>query len=111
MLDDLCLPPVKRCWADLTDAGPGVGASNYDVHFRDAELARTTGCAAIVRGGDSGQGEAERTNSAIADAVVDVTTLDWERVKRFDDLSKEQISKISLPEFEKYERQHMAKNA
>ena len=85
--------------------------SNYDVRFRDAELARTTGCAAIVRGGDSGQGEAERTNSAIADAVVDVATLDWERVKRFDNLSKEQISKISLPEFEKYERQHMAKNA
>ena len=106
MLDDLCLPPVKRRWADLTDAGPGVGVSNYDVRFRDAELARTTGCAAIVRGGDSGQGEAERTNSAIADAVVDVATLDWERVKRFDDLSKEQISKISLPE-----RQHMAKSA
>ena len=54
--------------------------------------------------GDSGQGEAERSNSAMADAVVDGATLDWERVKRFDDFSKEQILKMSLPEFEKYER-------
>ena len=61
--------------------------------------------------GDSGQGETERSNSAMADAVVDGATLDWERVKRFDDFSKEQILKMSLPEFEKYERRHMAKNA
>ncbi|CAH3158915.1 unnamed protein product, partial [Pocillopora meandrina] len=39
-LGDLCLPPVKPRWADLTDAGPGVGVSNYEVRFRDAELAR-----------------------------------------------------------------------
>ena len=44
--------------------------------------------------GDSGQGEAERSNSAIADGVVDGATLDWERVKRFDDLSNEQILKM-----------------
>ena len=48
---------------------------------------RTAGCAAIVRGKTVAmQGEAERANSAIADAVVDGETLDWERVKRFDDL-------------------------
>ena len=114
MLDDLCLPAVKLRWADLTDAGPGVGVSNYDVRFRDAELSRIHNSDYRVRchrsRGDSGQGEAERANSAIADAVVDGVTLDWERVKRFDDLSKEQILKMSLPEFEKYERQHMAKN-
>ena len=40
VLGDLCLPPVKPRWADLSDAGPGVGVSNYEVRFRDAELAR-----------------------------------------------------------------------
>ena len=39
MLEDLCLPPVKPRWADFTDAGPGVGVSNYDVRFGDTELA------------------------------------------------------------------------
>ena len=115
MLDDLCLPAVKSRWADLTDAGPGVGVSNYDVRFRDAELARihNSGYRLLCHRsrGDSGQGKAERANSAIADAVVDGATLDWERVKRFDDLSKEQILKMSLPKFEKYERRHMAINA
>ena len=107
--------PVKPRWADLTDAGLGVGVSNYDVRFRDAELARIHNSDYRVRchrsRGDSGQGEAARTNSAIADAVVDGATLDWERVKRFDNLSKEKISKMPLQEFEKYERQYMAKNA
>ena len=75
-----------------------MGVSNYDVRFRDAELARIHNSDYRVRchrsRGDSGQGEAERSNSAIADGVVDGATLDWERVKRFDDLSKEQILKM-----------------
>ena len=33
------MPPVKPRWADFTDAGPGVGCSNFEVRFRDAELA------------------------------------------------------------------------
>ena len=40
VLENICLPPVKPLWADLTDAGPGVSVSNYEVPFRDAELAR-----------------------------------------------------------------------
>ena len=40
IVSDLCLPPVKPRWADLTDAGPGVGVSNYEVRFRDAELVK-----------------------------------------------------------------------
>ena len=31
---------MKPNWADLTDAELGVGVSNYEVKFRDAELAR-----------------------------------------------------------------------
>ena len=65
-----------------------MGVSNYDVLFRDAELARIHNSDYRVHchrsRGDSGQGEAERTNSAIADAAVDGATLEWERVKRLD---------------------------
>ena len=77
---ELNLPPVKPNWADLTDAGPGVGVSNYEVRFRDAELARIHRSDYHVRvhrsRGDSGQNEAERTNSAIGDSVVDGSTID-----------------------------------
>ncbi|CAH3032576.1 unnamed protein product, partial [Porites lobata] len=85
VLGDLCLPPVKPRWADLTDAGPSVGVSNYEVRFRDAELARVHNSDYRVRchrwRGDSGQGEAERTNSAISDALVDGATLEWEKYR------------------------------
>ena len=37
---ELSLPLVKLRWAELTDAGPGVGVSNFSVQFRDAEIAR-----------------------------------------------------------------------
>ena len=91
VLEDLCLPPVKPRWADLTDAGPGVGVSNYEVRFRDAELARIHNSDYRVRcsRGDSGQGETERTNSAISDGVVDGATLEWGKFKRFEDLCKQ----------------------
>ena len=42
IVSDLCLPPVKPRWADLTDAAPGIGVSNYEVGFRDAELRKST---------------------------------------------------------------------
>ena len=33
--------------------------------------------------GDSGQGEAERTNSAIADSIVDGATIEWESFNKY----------------------------
>ena len=115
VLGDLCLPPVKPRWADLTDAGPGVGVSNYEVRFRDAELARVHNSDYRVRchrsRGDSGQGEAERTNSAISDALVDGATLEWEKYRRFEDLSEEEIKQLSLQSYEECEKKRMEKNA
>ena len=115
VLGDLCLPPVKPRWADLTDAGPGVGVSNYEVRFRDAELARVHNSDYRVRchrsRGDSGQGEAERTNSAISDALVDGATLEWEKYRRFEDLSEEEIKQLSLQSYEEYKKKRMEKNA
>ena len=109
------LPPVKPRWADFTDAGPGVAVSNFEVSFRDAELARLYSSDYRIRvhraAGDSGQNEAERTNSAIGDAVVDSSTINWEYHKRFDGLTDEEISCLDLQEYEKMEEERMRKNA
>ena len=109
------MPPVKPNWADLTDAGPGVGVSNFEVKFRDAELARVHKSDYRIRvhrsRGDSGQNEAERTNSAIGDSVVDGGTIDWNFYKRFDDLTDQEIAEMTPQGFEVYEKSRMSKNA
>jgi len=97
VLKDFFLPPVKPCWADLDlrDAGLGVGVSNYEVRFGDAEMARIRASNYRVRchrsRGHSGQGEAERTNSDIADVLVDGATLECDRFKRIGDPSAEEV--------------------
>ncbi|CAH3135445.1 unnamed protein product, partial [Porites lobata] len=61
--------------------------------------------------GDSGQGEAERTNSAISGALVDGATLEWKKYRRFEDLSEDEIKAMSLHSYEQYEKERMEKNA
>ena len=82
LIDELQRPPYKPRVAFLTDTGPAVGVSNCEVNVRDAELARMYNSDYRIRlhrsRGDSGQGEAERTNSVIADSIVDGATIDWE---------------------------------
>ena len=83
--------------------------------FRDAEMAGIHNSDYGVRchrsRGDSGQGEAERTNSAISDSLVDGATLEWEKYRRFEDLSKDKIKAMSLHSYEQYEKESMEKNA
>jgi hypothetical protein len=113
IIDDLKFSPVKPRVAYLTDAGPGVGVSNFEVKFRDEELARMYNSDYRVRVhrslGDSGQGEAERTNSAIADSIVDGATIEWETIKKYDDMTDKEGSKMSVQEFEDYEKNRMEK--
>ena len=61
--------------------------------------------------GDCGQDEAERTNSAISDALVDGATLEREKYRRFEDLSEEEIKQMSLQSHEEYEKKRIEKNA
>lgn len=114
-LRDLELPQVKPRWADLTDTGLGVGVSNFAVRFRDAEMARMYNSDYRIRchrsRGDSGQGEAERTNSAIRDAVVDGATIEWEHLKRFEGLEEDEVKAMTLQDYETYEQQRMESNA
>ena len=99
----------------LTDDGHGVGISNYEQRFRNAELARIQNSDYRIKihrsREDSGQNEAERTNSAIGDAIVDGGTLNWEIFKRFEDVTQKEKLKMNFDEFCKYEEKRMAKNA
>ena len=114
-IKDLQLPIVKPRWCDLTDAGPGVGISNLEVKFCDAEMCRMFDSDYRIRlhrsRGDSGQNEAERTNSAIGDSVVDGSTIDWERYRKFEGMSKDDIAALGVKEYEKLEKERMEKNA
>ena len=103
IFENLKLPKVKPKWADLT-----VGVSNYLVRFRDAEMARLYNSDYGVRchrsRGDSGQGEAERTNSAIGDSIVDGETLEWEKTKCFQEMTEDEVKSISVKDFQEYEK-------
>ena len=100
---------VRPIWAGLTDAGPGVGISNWEVRFRDAEMARMW--QSDRSRNDSHMNEAERTNSAIGDALADEGTIEWERHKLFDGLSDQQISLLTVNEFEEHQMHVIRKNA
>ena len=83
--------------------------------FRDAELCRVFNSDHRVRvhrsRGDSGQNEAERTNSAIGDSVVDGSTIEREKYKQFEGLSPNEKEALSVKEFEELEKRRMEKNA
>ena len=115
VIEELNLQPVKPRCADFTDAGPGQGVSNFDVRFRDAEVAIMFNSDYRIRvhrsRGDSGQGEAERTNSAIQDSIVDGGTIHWEKHKRFADMTEVEIETMSLEDYENHEKNRMKKNA
>ena len=113
--ENLKLPKVKPRWADLTDAGPGVGVSNYLVRFRDTEMARLYNSDYRVRchrlRGDSGQGKAERTKSAIGDSIVDGETLEWKETRCFQGMTEDEVKSMSVKDFQEYEKKRMENNA
>ena len=61
--------------------------------------------------GDSGQGEAERTNSAIGDSVVDGSMIEWGQFKKFEGMVQEDIDALGVKEYEELEEERMKKNA
>ena len=60
---------------------------------------------------DSHSNEAERTNSAIADSVVNGQTIEWEFRKLFDGISADKIEAMTLQEFKRYQDERMKLNA
>jgi len=61
--------------------------------------------------GDSGQNQAERTNTSIGDALVTGQTLNWGHYKRFENMSDEHIEALKLQDYEKLEKERMERNA
>ena len=115
---DMCeinLPSKKRVVAEFTDAGPGVGVSNFEVRFRMAEISqmhKTERRTRLHRAtGDSAQNESERTNGCIGEALADGGALQWEYFSPQDTHTKEEIDAMTLDELKTEEASCMKKNA
>ena len=59
---------------------------------------------------DSGQNEAERSNAAIGEALVDGRALKWEYYKRTDIMGGKEIEKLNVAEIKKLEAETMEQN-
>lgn len=114
-ISEFNLAPLKPCILELTDGGPGVGVSNFEVRFRDAEIAllhNSDRRARLHRAtNDSGQNEAERSNACIGDALVDGGSLNWEYYEQYHGLEEEDLKRMSAKELEDLENDRMQKNA
>ena len=106
--------PQKTRQCIRFDSGPGVGSSNHEVKFRMAEIARIINAdiRIILHGsrGDSGQNEAEQTNSGVSDAVCDGGTIEWEKHQRFEGLTDKDIVNLILVQYNKIEAQRDEKH-
>ena len=102
--NDLRLPPVKPRIAYFTVAGPSGAVSNFEIKIRGIEFGRMQNSDYRIRVHqtrcDSSQGEAERTNSAIADSIVAGAIIDWESIKKYEGMTSNEIENMSVSEFE-----------
>ncbi|KXJ16378.1 hypothetical protein AC249_AIPGENE6513 [Exaiptasia diaphana] len=73
--------------------------------------AKDYSCRAHSARGNSGDNEAERTNSAVGDSIVDGTTLQWEKYPKCHNLTDEQISQLTVEEYDAHEQDRMEMNA
>ena len=68
-ISEFNLAPVKPWISELTDGGPGVGMSNFEVRFTDAEISLLHNSDQSARlhhaTNHSGQNEVERSNTSI----------------------------------------------
>ncbi|CAB4016701.1 RNA-directed DNA polymerase from transposon X-element, partial [Paramuricea clavata] len=61
--------------------------------------------------GDSGQNESERSNAAIGDALMDVSSLKWQYYGPLDGLTSNEINNLTIPELASKEEECMERNA
>ena len=112
VISEFRLPSICPRVLTLTDGGPDVGISNYEQRYRDAELARIQRSDYRIKihrsCEDSGQNQAERTDSGIGDAIVDG---DWEIIKRFKGVSPEEKKTVTFDQFCNCKFKRMEKNA
>ena len=114
-IDNLHLPQLRNNILQATDAGPGVGVSNVEVKYRDIEISRINNWTHMNRihraPHDSGQNEAERSNAAIGESLVNGKALVWEYFKPTDNMSQEEIDELSVDMYKELEAKTMERNA
>ena len=100
---------------DNTDAGPGVGSSNVELRYRDAEMARILNSDRVNRihraRDDSGQNETERSNACIGEALVDGGAMQCKFHDALDGLTQDEIAALSLDDIKKREELATEPNA
>ena len=110
----LLASPQKSHFLEWTDAGPGVGITNFDVRFRIGQRIRIMDADYFVRhhlsNGDSAQNEVERCQSYIGDAICDGASLEWE-YKKLDEREMELLEKLPYKKIEEFELKRMEFNA
>ena len=112
---DNYVPTLKSRIHEFTDAGPGVGVSNHDVHFRIAEVIIITNLDYYIRHhlatDDSSHNEVERIQSYAGDAICDGGSINWEYKEQYEGLSDNDLQKMSYAELESHELDRMKFNA
>ena len=88
---------------------------NIDVKYRDIEMSRINSWThmnwihRVLH--DSGQNEAERSNAAIGEALVDGRTLHWEYFQPAYLISEEELKKLTVEEMKELEAEVVERNA
>ena len=92
-----------------------MGVNNKDVKFHSAEISilpKTSRRSRVHHARwDSGQGESERTNASVGEAIADGGALKWEYHQPCEGMSKDDIENLSLEEYEKKEEECTELNA
>ena len=114
-INSLKLPPLCDHILQATDAGPGVVVTNIEVKYRDIEMSRINSWTYMNRihraPHDSGQNEAERSNAAIGEALVDGRALHWEYFQPTDLISEEELKTLTVEEMKELEAEVVERNA
>ena len=91
----------------MTDAGPGVGVSHYEVGFGMAETSRlhkTIRRTRVHRSrGDSAQNESKRTNACVREALVDGGSLHWQYCQALEVMSMQEVESLTIGEITELE--------
>ena len=114
-LEDLSLPPVRPIRVDMVDSGPGQAPSQKDVIFCDRilfHLLETNYYARVsLADHDSYMNYAERTNSAISDAMCVGTSIDCDLHNPLENLSVEEVLMLDNNKFKELSFQAQVKNS
>ena len=114
-LDLIKIPPVRPIRVDMVDSGPGQSPNQRDVQFCDRilfNLLDTNYYARVsLADHDSYMNYAERTNSAISDAMCVGTSIDCDIFNPLENLGQEEVAELNTRKFKELSFQAQVKNS